>query len=179
MFRGTLSEPQVSPNTLQGTIGRCADELRVSYGSFHGTRRCNGRAIEPVSVIVTADFRADGARGVARRPCPRGRPGDGPRDRGAEEDAPDWECEERDADTLQEIGAALKDLPFWLYGPEWTIEDAAENLAVAARARQGGDRFVRMALFVDSIHCDLRCGGGAWMSWPTRPAWASARCERG
>lgn len=60
------------------------------------------------------------------------------------------ECETREEGALREMCEALKDLPIRLYGPEWTIEDAAEHLAAYAKVRSA-PASSRMALFVDSI----------------------------
>ena len=54
------------------------------------------------------------------------------------------ECEARDAPVLEEIARELEALPLRMYGPEWTIEAAADDLA--ARTPAG---FLRL-LVVDS-----------------------------
>ena len=57
------------------------------------------------------------------------------------------ECEERALDILREMAEALEACPLRMYGPEWTIEAAADDLAKYAEDRSEK----RIALFVDSI----------------------------
>ncbi len=54
------------------------------------------------------------------------------------------ETELRDPATVARMGEELSELPIRMYGPEWTIESAAEDLH---RAANGG----RVALLIDSI----------------------------
>jgi hypothetical protein len=57
------------------------------------------------------------------------------------------ECETREPATLLEMQEALEPCPIRMYGPEWTIQDAADDLARYAKERSGN----RIALLVDSI----------------------------
>jgi replicative DNA helicase len=62
------------------------------------------------------------------------------------------DCEERSGDTLRELGDAMANVRVRMYGHEWTIESAAEDLAKHAAALgplAGAPR--RMALLVDSV----------------------------
>lgn len=64
------------------------------------------------------------------------------------------ECERRDPIVLCEMRGALEGLPIRLYGPEHTIESAAEDLAAFAKARGS-----RAMLGVDSIQTVTSSGG--------------------
>jgi KaiC/GvpD/RAD55 family RecA-like ATPase len=57
------------------------------------------------------------------------------------------ECEEREPRILSEMEAALATCSIRLYGPEWTVEEAAGDLVRDAASR--GER--RQVLFVDSV----------------------------
>ena len=64
------------------------------------------------------------------------------------------ECEGRAADVLAEMKTALAESQLRLYGPEWTIDSAATDLAAYAAKLGKADR---VALFVDSIQ-QVTCG---------------------
>jgi nucleoside-triphosphatase THEP1 len=81
-----------------------------------------------------------------------------------DEEADDWttrlaqrakftrrECEERSKETLDELEAVMANLGIRLYGPEWTIEAAAHDLAIFAQQRPGKSERPNAALLVDSI----------------------------
>ncbi|MCC6901785.1 MAG: hypothetical protein IT377_22640 [Polyangiaceae bacterium] len=65
-------------------------------------------------------------------------------------------CEARDPEVLDEMRAALGDLPIRMYDARWTIESAADDLA-----RYAADRGSRAMLGVDSLQtvgCDAEVG---------------------
>ena len=66
------------------------------------------------------------------------------------------ECEDRTAETCDDIDARFADLPIRFYGPEHTVESAAEDLDAAARTRG-----MRAALFVDSVQASRSVAAGA------------------
>jgi replicative DNA helicase len=66
------------------------------------------------------------------------------------------DCEDRIASVVDEMEQALAALPIRFYGPEWTVEAAAEDLADYAKSLSTPEQPRRAALFVDSIQ-QVRC----------------------